>query len=56
MDIVTKAFHEMILQANRAHKAYNEVGTTAALLALQDLHEQVMALAHRISNEKPREV
>lgn len=52
MQITTKAFHELILQANRAHKAYNEVGPDAALAALRDLGEQLDALYHHLSNEK----
>jgi hypothetical protein len=52
MDATTKAFHELILQANRAHKAYNDVGHEAALLALQDLYAQTEALAHHIHNDR----
>lgn len=54
MTATTKAFHELILQANRAHKAYNEHGPEAGVFALQCLFEQLQALAQHIQHEKER--
>lgn len=54
MTATTKAFHELILQANRAHKAYNTHGQAAGLHALACLLEHLQALAHHIQHEKER--
>lgn len=52
MQATTQAFHELILQANRAHKAYNEVRPDASLAALRDLGEQLTTLYHHLQNEE----
>lgn len=55
MDVVSKAFHELILQANRAHFAYNQHGPEAGAYALRCLVEQAAALDQHLRFSKKEE-
>ncbi|MBW2636956.1 MAG: hypothetical protein JRC86_05455 [Deltaproteobacteria bacterium] len=47
----TKAFQDIILQANRAHKAYNEKGKDVGIYALAGLAEMVQTMIHHLHNK-----
>ena len=56
MDVTTKAFHDLIVHANRCHKAFNQHGPAAAAYGLRSLREGTATLIpHLASLEEARQ-
>ncbi len=49
MNSETKAFHDLIVLANKAHKAFNTSGPAVAQNALFDLRALALALMQRLT-------
>ena len=51
----TKAFHQLIILANKAHKAFNVSGPAVAQNALFDLRALALLLMQRLAAMEPGE-